>query len=456
MKILLVNPPWYSEEGDISPTFSLGIAYIAAVLRENGHKVMLIDADAEGISWKEFKKRLKNFSPDVLGITSTTSTYFSGIRAAQLGKEIGCFTVMGGPHVSAIPHESLAKSKYLDAVCRGEGEYTMLELVEKLENGKPLDDVKGLSFRKGRKIIHNLPREPIRNLDELPFPARDLLPMKQKYRTLWGHPAGHIFSSRGCPNTCTFCASHLVFGKAVRFRSPENVLDEIEEMVNRFGIKQFAFSDDTFTTWPRRVEQICDGIIERGLDVKWVCQARANTVNYGLLKKMKDAGCIQIDYGVESGDPEVLKKMKKNINHEQVKRAIRLTNLLGMKTFAYYIIGTPYDDLETTRKTINFAKKLGASRSYFNILVPYPGTEIYNEAKANGTLLIEDWSEFHQEKSIIKTKLPRWYIEKVYRRAKMELFLTEFFREVRHLRFREVWNDTKRGVNFLKRKIKIV
>ena len=451
MKILLMNPPWYYSHGQVAPTFSLGIAYIAAFLRER-HDVSLIDADAQGIDWEELGKRILSLSPDVVCITATTSTYLAGLRAAGMAKQNGCFTIMGGPHVSAVPHKSLEESHDLDAVCRGEGEHAMLEILDRLEKGRTLEGVRGISFRKSGKIIHNPPRPPIRNLDEIPFPARDLLPMRQTSRTLWGHPAGHIFSSRGCPNRCTFCASHMIFGSAVRFRSPENVLEEIKEMVERFGIRQFAFSDDTFTVLPDRVHRICDGIIEQGLDVEWVCQARVNTVNYGLLKKMRDAGCIQIDYGVESGDPEVLRKMKKNITHDQVKRAIRMTNKLGINTFAYYILGTPYDDIRSTKRTISFARRLGASRSYFNILVPYPGTEIYNNAISEDTLMVSDWSYYHQEKTVLRLVIPQWYLYRSFRRAKIEVFLTELFREIVGLRFREVLSDLKRGVGFLLRK----
>lgn len=452
MKIALINPPWYFMRGQVAPTFSLGIACIAAVLREKGHDVILIDADAEGIGWGELRKRLEDFRPYVLGITATTSTYMSGLKAAKLGKEIGCFTVMGGPHASAIPEQTLNEGRYLDAVCSGEGEYTMLKMIECLEGEKALESVEGLSFRKGRKIIHNHPRMPIKNLDEMPFPARDMLPMNQTSRTLWGHPAGHIFSARGCPNKCTFCASHTVFGSTIRFRSPRNVLKEIEEMVEKFGIKQLAFSDDTFTALPKRVYDICNGIIESGWDLKWVCQARVNTVDYRLLRKMRDAGCVQIDYGVESGDPDVLREMKKNITHEQVKRAVRMTRSLGIKAFAYYIIGTPYDNLETIKRTIRFARRLGSDRSYFNILVPYPGTEIYNRAKYEKKLLIKDWSNFHQEKSVIKTRVPGWYIYKSFRRARVELYLTELLRGMGRLQLSEVLIDIKRGMRFLMRK----
>jgi len=455
MKVLLINPPWYFETGQTAPTFSLGLAYIAAVLRKK-HEIALIDADAEGVGWKGLEKRIRAFSPDVLGITATTSTYRAGLRLARIAKEGGnCFTVMGGPHVSAIPHQTLEGSGNLDAACRGEGEYTMLDVLDCLEKGEPLKGVSGISYREGKRIVHNTPRNPIKNLDELPFPARDLLPMKQHHRTLWGHPAGHIFSSRGCPNKCTFCASHTIFGSAVRFRSPENVVKEIGDMVKRFGITQFAFSDDTFTYLPDRVNKICDGIIKSGWDVKWVCQARVNTVNYNMLKKMKNAGCVQIDYGVESGDPDVLKKMRKNINHDQVKRAVRMTNLLGIRTFAYYILGTPYDTIESTKRTIKFARKLGASRSYFNILVPYPGTEMYNQAKAEGSLLIDDWSDFYQEKSVLRLKIPEWYLYRSYKKAKADLFLTELFREIRRFHWREVLNDLKRGASFFKRKVRL-
>jgi len=300
MKILLINPPWYFVEGKKSPTFSLGIAYIASVLKNEGHDVFLIDADAEGIRWKPLENKIKKLNPDFVGLTSTTVTFESALKTAEIVKKINrkIFVCIGGPHVSATPEETL-KNNYIDCVVRGEGENTVKHLVKSLENKKSLDNVQGISFKKGKKIKHNNNREFIEDLDSLPFPARDLLPMKQVDRTLWGHPAGHILSSRGCPNMCVFCASHLVFGKRARFRSSKNIVDEIEELVKKYNIKRFAFSDDTFTLDPTRVSEICSDIIKRKLDVNWVCQARVSTVNKKMLIEMKNAGCVEIDFGVE-------------------------------------------------------------------------------------------------------------------------------------------------------------
>ncbi|MBO8183688.1 MAG: radical SAM protein [Archaeoglobus sp.] len=401
--ITLINPNANVEvvkRLDIS-TPPLGLGYLAAMLRERGFKVKIIDDLVERLSFSDLLSKIKDAL--IVGITSTTPTFNAALRyACAIKRRLpDVFIILGGVHATFMPYKAI-KSECVDAVCMGEGEYTLAEIAEKMEAEESLRDVKGLIYKENGKIINNGPREFIQNLDALPFPAFDLMPLG-KY-TVLGHRLEQfpMITSRGCPFGCRYCSSSLFLGRKFRARSPENVVDEIEWLVADFKAKQIAFGDDTFTFNKKRVIRICDEILKRKLEIEWSCSSRVDTISRELLEKMRKAGCVAIYYGVESASSEVLKYYKKRINLEKVKEAVKLTKKAGIETICSFIIGSPYEKKEDMEATLNFALKLNPDYAQFSILTPYPGTDIYREAKEKGLLLSSNFDDYTAGKPVLK------------------------------------------------------
>ncbi len=401
--IVLINPNANVEvmkRLDIT-TPPLGLGYLASVLRKEGFKVKIIDDAVEKLGLNKLLNKVKNAL--IVGITSTTPTFNAALKYAQKIKnrfpEI--FVVLGGVHVTFMPYDAL-KHEFVDAVCTGEGEYTLKEVAERVERGKTLEGIKGLIYKEDGKIIDNGKREPVQDLDSLPFPAYDLMPL-DRY-TVLGHRMEHfpMISSRGCPFGCRYCSSSLFMGRKFRARSAENVVDEVEWLVNEFKAQYIAFSDDTFTLNKRRVEEICREIVNRGIDVEWSCSSRVDTINRSILEKMKRAGCSAIYYGVESASPAILRYYKKKINLDMVEKAVKLTKKFGIMTICSFIIGSPYETKEDMKATLRFALKLDPDYAQFSILTPYPGTEIYEEAKEKGLLLSTNFDDYTAGKPVLR------------------------------------------------------
>lgn len=406
MRVILINPsaPHIEASSLLGITVPpLGLAYLAAVLEKDGHSVRIIDASAVGIPLPQIKHEMEKDQPNIVGVTSTTPTIREALATIKTVKG-GCpnaITVIGGPHVTFLPAETLRECPQLDVVCIGEGERTILELAQAIERKASLSSVRGIVYRSGDRIVKTQPQPVIDDLDSLPFPARHLLPM-DKY-TIFGRKSviGHLLTSRGCPFSCTFCASSLILGKRFRGRSPKSVVNEIEQVVSKYNLGSIEFSDDEFTLDRKRAEGICDGIKRRGLDILWACSSRVDTVSKELLRKMKEAGCFLIYYGVESGSQRILNLMRKGTRIKRVIDAIRWTKEVGIETLASYIIGFPGETREDMEKTISFAKRLSTDYAQFSLATPYPGTELYDSAKETGLLLTEDWSQYTAGKPII-------------------------------------------------------
>jgi len=375
MKTLLIFPPFLDHKSEYPP---LGIAYIAAVLQKEGVEVDVLDLSVfRPHEWKErLSIKLAKVDPEIIGISAMTFTYDAAIEVGKYVKETNpkAKVVFGGPHPTIYPDKVL-KNQFVDFVIRGEGEFAFLELVKSLSDGNNLKNINGLSFRDDGNIHHNPDRELIQNLDELPFPSRDFLELEE-YSFF---PAMTLISSRGCPFNCYFCFK--MYGHKFRARSPENVVSEIEFLKEKYGSKNFYFYDDLFTYDKSRVMKICDLIEEKGLKIEWKCCSRVNTIDKELLIRMKRAGCSAIHYGVETGDTEIMKKIRKGITLEQVKNAIMMTKSVGIKAKAYFMVGHPWDTKETIEKTIRFAIGLNADKIQFAITTPFPKTELWNIAK---------------------------------------------------------------------------
>jgi len=396
MKILLINPPTERQLFGTGGLFlPIGLGYIAAVLQQDGHEVLIDDLTINPLTVDQFGERVKQVAPDVVGFTAVTPTIKMAFQYALKAKEVGCaLTVIGGPHVTALPEESLPPG--VDVIVRGEGEFTMRELVARPEK---LAEIKGISFRKGEEIIHTPDREFITNLDALPYPARELFPDMRLYKgqPVLGNrtPVGNISTSRGCPYGCRFCFKAL-FGTRFRTRSAESIVDEWEHLIKQFGVKEITISDDAFTTDAKRVHAVCDLLIKRKLDIPWTCSngIRVNTATLELMKKMRSAGCYRVAFGVENGDQDVLDYIGKKITLEQVEQAVKNARKAGIKTTGFFMLGGPWDTLATMEKTVQFAIKANPDYAQFSIATPYPGSELYTIVKNEGRLLIDDWARY--------------------------------------------------------------
>lgn len=402
MKVLMINPPYNSSKykfiGLVAPP--LGIAYIAAMLEMNGVNVKILDAPALEIDHETVKNEIQKFSPDIISITAVTPTIDSALKTAQVSKEAcpNAVTILGGYHPT-FTYQELLKNDFVDIVVLGEGEQTMVELVDTIENGRDIREVDGIAFEN----YLTSPRCIIEDLDTIPFPARHLLPMDEYKILNMKLTTGTIVSGRGCPYKCSFCASSAMHGQKLRLRSAKNVVDEMEHLVTDHDIEMVAFMDDTFTLNKKRVYEICDAIKDRGLDNYWGCTARVDTISEDLLKTMKDAGCITMFLGVESADQQVLNQVNKKTNINRIKKTFELTRKYGMRTIASVVLGMPGDTKKSIKNTIKFVKILEPSYAVFSLATPYPGTDFYLKAASENLIKINDWSKYTLLSPVLET-----------------------------------------------------
>ena len=412
-RILLIRPPTVTKGMSfIATQFPLNLASVAASLLAKGYDVSIWDFDVERFDENEFAKRIKELSPFMVGISCYTPTVISGSRIAGLVKRYlpEALTVVGGPHVSALPEETLIEFREFDAGVIGEGEEISVELADKLFNTGSAEGVKGTVYRKDGRPIITGNREPISDLDALPFPARHLLNRElYKGQSHRGFSRSflnitEIMTSRGCPNRCIFCASDVVMKGAVRFRGGSSVKSEISECVERYGFNHFTVSDDTFTLKEDRLYDICEEFARR--KVAWNCNARVWPISRKMLSAMALSGCTGITFGVESGSPRILKLIKKNVSPEQIEDAFRLSKEAGIKLVeADIIIGShPSETRHDIAMTKRLLDRISPDIVMISIIVPYPGTEIYDIMKRKGLLFLDKrWDDF-----VLFGKKPSW------------------------------------------------
>ncbi|MEM0313771.1 MAG: radical SAM protein [Candidatus Bathyarchaeia archaeon] len=392
--IALVNPPICEGGYRHQPYMPIGLAYLAAVLERAGHNVNVLDCAALSMSFQQFKTRIASLKPDIVGITAMTPTVGSALKVASLVKETlpSTLVVLGGVHPTFMDEEILREVAHVDVVVRGEGEQTIVDLVSSFEKRNGFKEVLGVTYREGDSVLRNPERPYIDNLDSLPRPGFKHFPL-DKYR-VFGRKILPVVSSRGCPFQCAFCVTSRVFGRKVRMRSPESVVDEIEWLIREFNVDAVTFYDDTFTFSRERVEKICDGLLERGIDVPWDCQTRADCISPELLEKMKKAGCQVITLGIESASQNTLKAVGKGTTLEQNEKAVRMIKEAGISVVASVIIGYPGESIDDVNHTLDFLKKLKPDDAYICIATPYPGTELYRMIKEKGWKMDEDWSKY--------------------------------------------------------------
>jgi len=402
MNILLINPSQEKVYGmKMLPAYPpLGLLYIGTVLKGEGHNVRMVDIDTEQLDDEKFIEVFKAFDPDVVGLTSVTPTFKNALKWGQLSKQLkqNIRIVMGGIHATIVPGEVI-KQDIIDIVCIGESELTARELFNELAKEQPaLDKVKGICFKRGKNIVTNERRPFIEDLDALPFPDRSLLKVPGAFvpPDAMAMPVATIISSRGCPGSCTFCCTKQIFSKRFRARSVANIIAEVEHLSNNEKIKEIHIADDTFTVIKKRVIEFCDEIKRRRLNInfQFMNGLRADFVDKDILKSLKDIGVKTVGFGVESGNEQVLKNIKKNIPLDITRRVFKQSKELGFETWAYLIFGLPGDSDATARETIRFTKELDPDFAKFLILKPYPGSEVHAEMKQKGLLLNEDYDNY--------------------------------------------------------------
>jgi anaerobic magnesium-protoporphyrin IX monomethyl ester cyclase len=361
---------------------------------KNQYRVDVIDCQVLNTSYEEVKNELTKRKPDLVGLTSTTLTYKSALRIAKIAKELNpnCLTILGGCHGTFWDDKVLQECPDIDVVVRGEGEQTILELVERLETGRAFNDILGITCRNGEKIVRNPDRSHIEDLDSLPFPAHHLWPISRLRK--YGKVIFPVMTSRGCTFWCEFCTAVRMFGRRYRTRSPKNVVDELEFLQKNYGAEQFTFYDDTFTVNQTRSAEICDEIIARKLKIEWDCETRVDMVTKELLQKMKDAGCFAVWYGLESGSQRLLDAMGKGISLTQVMRAFKWTKEVGLMAVVGVILGLPNETKETAWETIKFVERLNPDDVGYYIATPYPGTPMYDSVKEKGWLKVTDFDKY--------------------------------------------------------------
>lgn len=405
------------------------LAVISAFLKQHLKDVTLFDSAINRLKRKEIIAYIKELKPDLLGVTVMTQHLPQTIDFLKDVKSLfpHITVIAGGPHITADYKSVLEKNREIDMCVIGEGEYTMLNIVDCLENRKSLEGVKGISYRINGEARVNSFREYIEDLDSLPFADWESLPMA-KYTDAIAVKKnyGSIVASRGCPFSCTFCGAKTVLGRKVRRRSPENILEEIRLLYEKYNVRQVLFHDSTLNIDNQWVNEICEGILKMGRPLLWGCNLRTENLERETLKLMKESGCIRVFVGVESADNNVLKRMNKGTNIERIEAGIRLIEEMGLPSDYGFILGMPGETEESIKKSIAFAKKLKGI-STFSLASPFPGTELYEIAKSEG-YMVDDWSKHSMYMLAYLPKgLSKKQLEYYYRLAIRSTYLRPYF-----------------------------
>ncbi|MFA6567680.1 MAG: radical SAM protein [Victivallales bacterium] len=449
MEIFLINPSHGEVYGKLTPPDHphLGLAYIAAVLEAEKHVVRIVDIDAEVLSNEELGRIIESGKPDMVGITATTPVFYSALKIAEtVKKNSSAYTVIGGMHATLMPVEC-AESNFIDFVVVGEGEKTVIELLNAIQNKSDFSNIKGLAYKKGKEIIRNEVREPIQDLDAIPFPARHLFKnQKYTYPDALRYPACPIITSRGCPGNCTFCTAKFLHGKRFRCRSAENILDEIESLIKDYGVREIHIWDDNFITNRNRVFAFRDGIIKRNIKALFSFPngIRADFINRDILKALKDFGTYSVAIGVESGNQNILDMIQKGIKLEQIENAFKLAREMKLETWGFFLLGLPGEDKNTMNDTIDFAIKLDPDIAKFHVLKPFPKSVVYEQLKAQGLIIDENYAHYgihtkpvHRLPSVTQDELLEFQ-KNAYRRFYMRP--SKIFKEIVRLK---TWNRMK-------------
>jgi anaerobic magnesium-protoporphyrin IX monomethyl ester cyclase len=400
-KVTLIYPYFQpSKDNSIFRFPPLGVGYVAASLKKHGVLVELVDCTF--LSHDEAVEKVKRSNPQIIGIYSMFSMKKSSLELARLLKDDCDLLVAGGPLPTLDPADFL---EVFDVAVIGEGEQTLVDLVDCLDKGLEFSRVKGIAYKDRGEVRFASPRGFVEDLDCLPFPSRNLFDneaYKRYYAKRFGYTTTPLITSRGCPFSCDFC-SRPVFGASFRLRSAGNIVDEVVS-VAELGYDRVWFADDCFTLDREHLVNVCDEMIRRGADVGWECLSRVDTMDKEVAAKMRQAGCVRVFFGIESGNDCVLALMKKQVTVEQARRAVYVAKAAGLQVGAFFIVGYPGESDKTVLDTVRFASGLPLDYLSFTLAYPIPGTALFERVKGNGGVLVEDWEE-PKNWSLIRHKL---------------------------------------------------
>ncbi|MBM4395813.1 MAG: cobalamin-dependent protein [Deltaproteobacteria bacterium] len=411
MRLVLVNPSFQQRIRRIAQTTvgpPLGLAYLAAAAREAGHDPRIVDANALGLNEAATVLAVLADAPRVVGITATTPTFpAAGRLAAALKRERPDLTVLvGGPHTTALPARSLAEHPAIDAVARGEAERTLPAVLAAIEaGGGPggsglvgggLAEVPGVAFRRPDGTVTDTGVAPtIEDLDSIPVPARDLLPMR-RYRSVDSDRFTTLLAMRGCPCKCVYCAVPPVFGRRMRYRSPGRVAAEMLAVRAEFGTDFFSFVDDTFTTKREWVEEFCEalGAGSGTGEIRWICLTRADMVDEALLRRMRAAGCVRVEFGIESGSATGRAFLKKGLSETSIVSAFEAARAAGLSTMGFAMLNVPGEGEADVAATFDLVRRADPDFLQVSFMTPYPGTPLWDWARERGLVATEDWERY--------------------------------------------------------------
>lgn len=452
--IVLVSPPlsirerYGVESQSGGETMPLGLASLAAVTRAAGYETHIVDSEVLGLSPQQACDAIMAYRPDIVGFTAVTISVHNAATVAKLlkDKDSSIKTMVGGHHISAVPDETMGLFPEFDIGVIGEGEVTIIELLDALKSGRGLKDVKGLIFRENGGFHTTGKRGRLADLDSLPLPAWDLLPDIPKYycppvHTVKKLPATNLVTSRGCPGKCIFCA-RTVYGNKGTFYSAARVMEMVRDLYDNYGIREIQFRDDNFTVFRKRLVELCNMLKESGLDLVWSCAARIDMVNPAILKLMKEAGCWQVWYGIESGSQRVLDQIKKNTTLEGIRDTVRWSRAVGIKPCGFFILGHPTETKESIEETINFALKLDIAECHASFMTPFPGSELYQTYAKYGTFendwrMLSGWTPVFIPHGFTKEELKSYsnqFHRRFYFRPKIIFAYLLKTRSLRHLK----------------------
>jgi radical SAM superfamily enzyme YgiQ (UPF0313 family) len=431
MHFLILLPPLPNPT--MNPTAPVGLAYLAAILREMGVHVSTLMADACGIDADTAARQIIEARPDVLAVSVATPAVNNTIRVVSKVKQAlpAIHTIAGGPHATIFPDEMIKHG--IDVVARGEGEQSIADLVRHYQGQMDISAIDGISYQKNGRVIHNPDRKLIKNLNELPFPAWEFFPIR-KYESIFKRArlSLPILTSRGCPGKCTFCYKGI-FGSRFRIRSPQSILEEVYYLKENFKIEEFSIIDDCFTIQPKRAAEFCDLLVKYKVNVPWSLPAgiRVDTVSEALLKKLKDAGCYRVGFGIETGNADIMKSIKKGITLEQAHKAVYLAKKVGLESTANFMIGNLDETVDTVNDSIRFAIALDPDYAQFTRAIPFPGSEMYAILKNQGNIITQNWDDYdylsNDTKIFIHKNLSHETIRKKMKAAYRRFYLRPAF-----------------------------
>lgn len=439
MKVMLINPPvlrgasmvregrCMQRKGAWTTLWPpLTLATLSAILKREGHTVLARDYVADDSKEDLLLKDIRNFQPHLLVMNTVAASLYNDISVAGLIKKENpsIFITTIGLHATALPESILDSGSCVDSVIIGEPDWTIINLAEAIQNKKPLESIKNLSYISNGKITTTEMNTNWLDINSLPMPAWEFFNLKKYLLPFSRKPFLLVTTSRGCPYECSFCPIWIYYGRTPRFRAPKKIVDEIEYDIKKFSITDFLFWSESFTLNEEHVTEICNEILRRGLKINWMCNSRVDNVNQKMLALMRRAGCWLIGFGVESGTQEILDRTNKKITLETIKNAIDMAHSEKLTVVGHIIIGLPEETEESIKKTINFAINSHLDFAQFYCAVPFPGSKLYEEAVRNKWLVSSNWNLFEQNHSVLDfPQISHSRIERLRRKAIRRFYL---------------------------------